>query len=150
MDQGLVNQCPLELDLTKGLPDYVLNDFTDDTCLRKKVKVCYYCKIQEDKYEIEQFCRLNLRPGYCHEDNEGFIGDEVENFKRWRPGAVGQIMAHQRIGGYKDGLPEWYRGRRPIDRQEAVEQARGPDLMKVPGTNKVNVVTVIGHCSQCT
>ena len=173
MDRGMVNQCPqgnifyifyflckfeskvdipfIELDLTNNIPEFVLTHFTDDTCTRKQPKVCFYCRVGENQYESSRFCKLNLNPEpeACRRDQEYPIdGDEAD--AGWIQPGTEKRFSKMRLPGDRERLPTWYHGARSLDRIEMQQRTYGEDYLKVAGLRYINVVKVLGHCSDCS
>merc|ERR1712004_14451 len=151
MDPDVIHSCPLgPLDLTNKIPKFVLSHFTDDTCARKEIKVCYYCQVEENQYEMAQFCKLNLNPepSLCHQDQRFPIDDE--EIEHLVPVGTEKRYIKQRLPGDREILPTSYRGVRSSNRKEWQDRVFGEDYMKIPGSNTVNVIEVLGTCSQCT
>ena len=127
-----------------------MSHFTDDTCTRKEIKVCYYCQVEENQYEMAQFCKLNLNPepSLCHKDQRFPIDDE--EIEPLVPLGTEKRFIKGRLPGDREILPLHYRGVKSSDRKEWQDRVFGDDYMRIPGTNTVNVIEVLGTCSQCS
>ena len=157
MDPEKVDMCPNGIDLSQGTPDYIVRQFDHDDCKKKHVKICHYCQFGEKQYHLAQFCLFNFAD----------LGDRCENvqeiplngklFERgWDPSAYHRFATdltpragpNAQFGGGLPGLnAESYK---LLDRrQETEERILTEDFLKVPNTNKVRHVTVVGHCSEC-